>query len=421
MLLDAAKRAALGPGLSPEALIEDDGRPMRIAFASRHLALVGGGESYQRQVIGALAARGHTISVVHEEPGPAATIIPPGVDVTAWNARTSRDEALRALRAWRADVLFVHGLADPGLEERLVAAVPSVLFAHGYYGMCASGTKRHAFPRPTPCSRKFGPPCLALFYARRCGGLNPLAAAALYRTQDRRRRLLASYRQVCVASEHMRDEVLRYDVEPGRVTRLELPGQAGAVPAAPVPRPCTGRVAFVGRMTDVKGLDLLLEALALLRAAATRPPSLVAIGDGPSRAGAERLATKLGVPVDWRGRLDPTARDAQLAGSDLLVIPSTWPEPWGLVGLEAARLGVPSVAFAVGGIPEWLEPGVSGELAPGAPPSARGLADAIARALSTPEHRERLRRGAWERSQRLTLDAHVDVLEGLLARAAGAR
>jgi glycosyltransferase involved in cell wall biosynthesis len=405
--------------LDSAGAIEDDARPMRIAFASRHLTLVGGGESYQRQVIGALAARGHAISVLHEEPGIGETIVPPGVEVVTWNARASREEALRALRAWRADVLFVHGLADAALEERLTGELPSALFAHGYYGMCVSGTKRHAFPRPVPCSREFGPACLALFLARRCGGLNPLTAATLYRTQSRRRRLLSSYRQICVASEHMRTEVLRYDVEPGRVHRLELPGLPASAP--PAVRRCSGRVGFVGRMTEVKGLDLLLEALALLRTARGRSLALDAIGDGPFRARAEGLATRLAVPVAWHGRLAPAARDELVARLDLLVIPSTWPEPWGLVGLEAGRLGVPSVAFAVGGLPEWIEPGVSGELAPGAPPTARGLADAIARALAVPEHLERLRLGAWERSQRSTLEAHVEALEGLLARAAGWR
>ena len=63
--------------------------------------------------------------------------------------------------------------------------------------------------------------------------------------------------------------------------------------------------------------------------------------------------------------------------ADLLVVPSLWPEPFGLVGLEAARHRLPVAAFAVGGIPDWLRPGVNGYLAPGDPPTPGGLADAI--------------------------------------------
>ena len=42
------------------------------------------------------------------------------------------------------------------MEETLLAHFPAVLFAHNYHGTCLTGTKRHAFPSPRPCSRSFG-------------------------------------------------------------------------------------------------------------------------------------------------------------------------------------------------------------------------------------------------------------------------
>ena len=53
-----------------------------------------------------------------------------------------------------------------------------------------------------------------------------------------------------------------------------------------------------------------------------------------------------------------------MKASRLLVVPSVWPEPFGSVGMAAARCGVPAAAFAVGGIPQWLHDGVNGHLAP---------------------------------------------------------
>lgn len=100
--------------------------------------------------------------------------------------------------------------------------------------------------------------------------------------------------------------------------------------------------------------------------------------------------------------------------SDLLVVPSLWPEPFGLVGIEAGSLGIPAAGFASGGITDWLLPGETGELAPANPPTAEGLADAIARALADQEHYDRLRWGAWDFSKQFDLDRHVAQLEAIL-------
>jgi glycosyltransferase involved in cell wall biosynthesis len=83
------------------------------------------------------------------------------------------------------------------------------------------------------------------------------------------------------------------------------------------------------------------------------------------------------------------------------------------VGLEAARHGVPAAAFAVGGIPEWLEDGVNGRLAPATPPRAEGLGDAIAACLRDPAEFYRLRAGARAAATRAQMGPHVDALEQL--------
>jgi glycosyltransferase involved in cell wall biosynthesis len=82
--------------------------------------------------------------------------------------------------------------------------------------------------------------------------------------------------------------------------------------------------------------------------------------------------------------------------------------------VEAGGVGLPSVAFAVGGIPDWCEPGESGELAPGNPPTPEGLAEALVRALADPGHHARLREGAWRMARRFNAEAHVDALSALL-------
>ena len=93
-------------------------------------------------------------------------------------------------------------------------------------------------------------------------------------------------------------------------------------------------------------------------------------------------------------RLAPPGRPHVVCLDDVVVMPSLWPEPFGLVGLEANRRGVPVVAFATGGIPEWLHDGVNGCLAPGDPPTADGLADALIRCIRSLESSDALIRRA---------------------------
>ena len=111
----------------------------------------------------------------------------------------------------------------------------------------------------------------------------------------------------------------------------------------------------VGRLVKQKGFDVLLEAMAIL---VKDPPfrcRLLIAGDGPERASLERLANDLGL-ADRVRFLGPTdrARIASLfRGAEAFVLPSRH-EPFGIVNLEAMAAGVPVVATAVGGVPEFV-------------------------------------------------------------------
>jgi hypothetical protein len=79
---------------------------------------------------------------------------------------------------------------------------------------------------------------------------------------------------------------------------------------------------------------------------------------------------------------------------------------------------VPALAFALGGIPEWLEEGVNGCLAPGDPPTVDGLSDAIVRCLRSLQQGDALRNGALEKGHSRPDELHLQALVNVLASVA---
>jgi glycosyltransferase involved in cell wall biosynthesis len=406
---------------------------MRIAAVNSRPALIGGAETYLDTVIRALDAASHEIAFYSElDAPPGAPLIRLPDRTPLWCAsEMGACQALAALEQWRPDVIYVHGINLPS-AARIAEIAPAVLFAHGYYGTCISGNKMFAAPRPQPCARRFGLRCFLYFYPHRCGGLNPLRMLNDYRSQAARLALMRSYAAILTASDHMRAEFVRHGLSPERVQTLLPPLASDRFLQPPVEqttqmRPRSDReirLLFSGRMTGLKGGLILIDALTPVASALERPIRLIFVGDGPERERWEqraRLAQAASsyLQIEFTGWLDPSRVDELMRDSDLLVVPSTWPEPFGLVGPEAGSHGLPAAAFAVGGIPQWLSDGVNGRLAPGNPPSTAGLAEAIIRCVRDPAELARLKNGARERARRYSLQAHIDALLAIFAKVIG--
>jgi glycosyltransferase involved in cell wall biosynthesis len=238
-----------------------------------------------------------------------------------------------------------------------------------------------------------------------------------YRWATRQRSLFGRYRAMVVASEHMRAEYLAHGAPASNLSSVPLfaPSIDGArdqpAPAARFD------VLFLGRMTDLKGGDLLVRAVAAASRTLGTPVTLVMAGDGPAKARWQSIAAAEGIRATFSGWVDLCRRTALLRNASVLAIPSIWPEPFGLVGLEAAACGVPSVAFDVGGIREWLRDGVNGILlAP--PPDVGALGHSIASLCRDSATRDRLSAGALNVAREMSIDRHVDTLARVLEAAA---
>ena len=388
---------------------------MRILVANALQSTVGGIEKYLQALIPALLERGHEVAMLYEHAAPAGeeTVDPRDAALPVWywrDASTAREEVVR----WRPDVIYSNSVESLDMEDFTLRTCPTVFYAHAYHGTCATGRKCHSFPQARPCHRKLSPICLALHYPLRCGGLNPRTALKMFQTQSEHNARLAGYQSVLVASAHMHREYERNGVAPEKLHLVPLPLTGARRENIDRRSAAPSSILFLGRLADVKGVDHLLEAMPPASRALGRPLTLTIAGDGGERARLERLAQKIGAAVRFAGWLGAEAKMEAMRQADLVAVPSVWPEPFGLVGIEAGGFALPAVGYAVGGIPDWLIAGQTGEIAPGDPPTVQGLADAIVRALRDPDHYARLARGAWEFSLQFNMERHVAQLEPIL-------
>lgn len=148
----------------------------------------------------------------------------------------------------------------------------------------------------------------------------------------------------------------------------------------------TQDIVFMGRLVSDKGCDLVLRALAMLKAEGLEP-SLSFIGDGPEMPALKQLARELGLDsqVTFTGTLRE-GRGREVARHRIMVVPSIWQEPFGVVALEGIAAGCAVVASQSGGLPEAVGPcGVtfpSGDVG--------SLASVLKDLLSNPSQRQEL-------------------------------
>ncbi len=116
-------------------------------------------------------------------------------------------------------------------------------------------------------------------------------------------------------------------------------------------------IAFVGRLVSDKGCDTLIEALGILGRQGL-VPSVTIVGDGDERARLQQLVADLGLQssVAFVGARAPSEVAELLNRHRLMVVPSRWPEPFGIVALEGLACGCLPVVSRDGGLPEAIGP-----------------------------------------------------------------
>lgn len=412
---------------------------MRILLSIDTWGLVGGTERLAAAVAAGLVERGHELAVLcreerrgdFEQLGDLKVFALDFLNAKAFSSE-ERARLAEAVTAARPDVIFQQSNCSMAALAELVELAPLVRFVHDHPPFCPGLNKYRSDGEV--CTDALGAACIQRYYFK--GG-----CSCLNKTQYRRRlmrwtaplrALVRKYREMGVNaraaklltnSDYMAGELLQASFPPEKVQRVypfTLSGTAKQPkgPLAPAlqrfldadERPL---ILVPARLTHPdKGVDYLLSAAGEIDA----PFKLVIAGTGPAEPWLREKALEDNLDESrlfWAGWQDSGAMETLFERASLVICPSVWQEPFGLVGLEAMAHGRPVVAFAVGGIPEWLKDGETGLLIERC--NTHAMAAAATRLLKDPELARRFGDAGRARLEaRFSQTAHLDALEAAL-------
>jgi glycosyltransferase involved in cell wall biosynthesis len=168
------------------------------------------------------------------------------------------------------------------------------------------------------------------------------------------------------------------------------------------------RMLSVGRLDERKGIHIAVEALAKLPEQATL--DIVGRGDDRYEETLRSLAAERGLGDRVRfAAVERHELAERYAAADVVVFPTLWEEPFGLVPVEAMACGTPVVATGTGGSSEFLLDGFNCLHVP--PGDAGALAGAVRRLADDDALRRRLLAGGYRTAEELNVDRLADVLE----------
>lgn len=359
----------------------------------------GGSESAMERYLPALQRAGMNVRVVARrvtDPqrfGVPARVLPWADEYTEPSARAA-NVISEEIQSERIGVVLCSNVFDSAVLDAARSAPRCVVHVRDHRMFCPNGDRLLPhFARP--CDAKMGGACLvnSVIHGCVCGPRS--GTVERLRARERTAAATRRYDAFVVSSQFMARLCERNGIAKERIHVLE-PAIADGSAAEPIaPPPALPRVLFAGRIVPAKGLRSLVRAIARI-AEEARPELRVAGAPTEELDGCIALANRLGVRIKVLGWCDSDALSRAIDGVHAVVIPSLWPEPYGLLGIEAQARGRPAVAYGVGGIPEWI--GDAGECAP------RGDEAALARALATVTDPSRW--PAYSAAARARADAH---------------
>ncbi|MEW6128479.1 MAG: glycosyltransferase family 4 protein [Acidobacteriota bacterium] len=380
---------------------------MKILFVNQKCGYFGGVEQNVADTAEGLRLRGHQCFLVYGERTNRNTFEYQQLFTETFyckelmqNASQSNGERTRnqaplsfkeILQSISPDVVYFHKVPDMGEFVDSLHNVKTVRMIHDH-DLCCPRRHKYFAKSEKVCTQPVSWRCFldGAFLERAPKSLLGVKFVNINKKINEMRRNY-QFDTLLVGSRFMRDELLMNGFPSDRV--FTLPPVVKAPVEKPMPVPKEKQILYVGQLIRGKGVDLMLKALKKIRCDFTA--SLV--GTGNAVVELEKLSRELGLGnrVKFRGWVNNSQLNMFYDAAKVVVVPSRWPEPFGMIGLEAMRHGRPVVGFAVGGIPDWLEQNSTGVLVPEQDTDA--MATAIERILINDELATKYGYNAYQR------------------------
>lgn len=307
------------------------------------------------------------------------------------------------------DVLYVHKIPSVRILSGLIESIHSVRMVHDHDLCCPRKHKYFAYSGRI-CTYKAGLRCWfdgAFLERDESSRLGASYSSIGAKMEEMRRNYKIS--RLLVGSTFMKNELIMNGFPQNRI--FIIPPVIQNAGQEKVELPADNMILFVGQLIRGKGVDLLLNAFTNI----TVDYRAVIVGDGNARDELAELSSNLGLAdrVQFAGWIDHDQLQRYYSEAAVVAVPSRWPEPFGMVGLEAMKYGRPVVGFNVGGIKDWLEHKVTGILVP--EQDVEKFAEALEQMLSDKEAAKSYGENGYKRmSEKYCFEEYLNKLEGHL-------
>jgi glycosyltransferase involved in cell wall biosynthesis len=386
--------------------------PKRILIVNEFFSFGDGSSLYIAKISEALMAKGYQVNALYgtkrekefNYPEIETYFVPDILGFNYVNSSKKLEAIKQIVLSSKPDIIFIHQVLNPHVIARIAKLAPAIRYEHGFRLSCPTG-RRDAKAVDQICRHPFGYTCMLRAYTQKCMPRNPILAVK--RIVDVKHNILAhkNLSKVIVASRYIKDILVRSGL---KKDLIEILPYFVEIPKNLPIRKTTAKacILFVGRMEYEKGPAFLMSALSKIETSA----KVVFAGKGPELGKLKKLARMLpNHDIEFLGWVDNDRLGHYYSMADLLVVPSVWPEPFGIIGIEAMAYSIPVVAFDVGGISEWLEDGKTGFLVERK--NIAQLADRIELLLADKPLAKRLgQQGRVSMMKKFTPDLHIDKL-----------